>query len=215
MGFIREEDNMKKAIAMFAFAMALFSAPAAAQQAGKKIFINDIDLAAYLITDVELKCVNVKFDSKGNLYIIAPGYSFEALGGSKEPAKGPAVEQDRATHFYLVTFPKPDRSDTGYDIDVHVNGKFVRRVLGGKEQEIVDITSYFRQGANEVSFLSVRRKGFKPPKGAPPSLRIAIARGYEAKGTYVLKDILWEVTRTATESKSNFVDKQTIEVQSR
>lgn len=204
---------MKKMIAMAALAIMMISTPAAAQQAGKKIFINDIDLAAYLITDVELKCVNIKFDSKGNLYIIAPGYSFEALGGSKEPAK--AAEQDKATNFYLVTFPKPDRADAGYDIDVHVNGKFVRRVLGGKEQEVVDITSYFRQGSNEVSFLSVRRKGFRPPKGAPYSLRIAIARGYEAKGTYVLRDILWEVTRTSTENKSSFIDKQTIEVQSK
>lgn len=206
---------MKKVIVMFTCAVLLISTPVVAQQVGKKIFINDIDLAAYLITDVELKCVNIKFDSKGNLYIIAPGYSFEALGSSKAPDKGTAVEQDKATHFYLVTFPKPDRADAGYDIDVHINGKFVRRVLGGKDQEVVDITSYFRQGTNEVSFLSVRRKGFKPPKGAPSSLRLAIARGYEAKGTYVLKDILWDVTRLSTDSKTNFVDKQTIEVQTR
>lgn len=207
---------MKRMMAVLAFAMLLAGPrPAAAQQAGKKIFINDIDLASYLITDVELKCVNIKFDSKGNLYIIAPGYSFEALGGTKEPARTPAAEPDKATSFYLVTFPKPDRADAGYDIDVHVNGKFVRRVLGGKDQEVVDITTYFRQGSNEVSFLSVRRKGFKPPKGAPVSLRIAIARGYEAKGTYVLKDILWEITRTSLETKANFVDRQTIELQSK
>ena len=205
---------MKKFLLILA-AMTLFAAPAHAQSAGKKIFINNIDLASYLIADVELKCVTVKFDSKGNIYIIAPGYSFEAAGGTKDPKATTDDEADKANRFYLVSFPKPNKVDTGYDVDLHVNGKFAKRIFGGNEQEVIEITEHFQKGKNEVSFLSVRRKGFTPAKGVTGTVRYAIARGYEAKGTYVIKDLVWEITRSTTETKPNFVDKQTIEVQSR
>ncbi len=205
---------MKKFLLILA-ALTLFAAPAHAQSAGKKIFINNIDLASYLIADVELKCVTVKFDSKGNIYIIAPGYSFEAAGGTKDPKATTDDESDKANRFYLVSFPKPNKVDTGYDVDLHVNGKFAKRIFGGNEQEVIEITEHFQKGKNEVSFLSVRRKGFTPAKGVTGTVRYAIARGYEAKGTYVIKDLVWEITRSTAETKPNFVDKQTIDVQSR
>ncbi len=205
---------MKKFLLILA-ALTLFAAPAHAQSAGKKIFINNIDLAAYFIADVELKCVTVKFDSKGNIYIIAPGYSFEAAGGTKDPKATEDDAADKANRFYLVSFPKPNKVDTGYDVDLHVNGKFAKRIFGGNEQEVIEITEHFQKGKNEVSFLSVRRKGFTPAKGVTGTVRYAIARGYEAKGTYVIKDLVWEITRSTTDTKPNFVDKQTIEVQTR
>ncbi|MBU1069277.1 hypothetical protein KKC22_02375 [Myxococcota bacterium] len=203
---------MKKFFLILA-AMSLFATPALAQSGGKKIYINNMDLAAYMIADVELKCVTIKFDSKGNLYIIAPGYSFEAAGGTKD-TKTPATDDvDKANKFYLVSFPKPNKVDTGYDVDLHINGKFAKRIFGGNEQEVIEITEHFQKGKNEVSFLSVRRKGFKPVKGVTGTVRYAIARGYEAKGTYVIKDLVWEVTRSTTDAKPNYVDKQSIEVQ--
>jgi len=203
---------MKKFFLLIA-AMNLFSTPALAQSGGKKVFINNMDLAAYMIADVELKCVTVKFDAKGNIYIIAPGYSFEAAGGAKDAKPAAEDETDKANKFYLVSFPKPNKVDTGYDVDLHVNGKFAKRIFGGNEQEIIEITEHFQKGKNEVSFLSVRRKGFKPAKGVTGTVRYAIARGYEAKGTYVIKDLIWEVTRSTADTKPNFVDKQSIEVQ--
>jgi len=205
---------MKKFFLILAM-LSLFAAPAAAQSGGKKIFINNMDLAAYMIADVELKCVTVKFDSKGNLYIIAPGYSFEAAGGTKDAKPAADDEADKANKFYLVSFPKPNKVDTGYDVDLHVNGKFAKRIFGGNEQEVIEITEHFQKGKNEVSFLSVRRKGFTPTKGVTGTVRYAIARGYEAKGTYVIKDLVWEVTRSTTDTKPNYVDKQAIDVQVR
>ena len=167
---------MKKFLLILA-AMTLFAAPAHAQSAGKKIFINNIDLASYLIADVELKCVTVKFDSKGNIYIIAPGYSFEAAGGTKDPKATTDDEADKANRFYLVSFPKPNKVDTGYDVDLHVNGKFAKRIFGGNEQEVIEITEHFQKGKNEVSFLSVRRKGFTPAKfGGVPFKRVGTER---------------------------------------
>ncbi len=198
------------------FVLSMYSTPAAAQLPGRRVFLNGMDLASYMLVDVELKCVNVRFDEKGNITIVAPGYKFESTGKEAPPPAEESPADVRANRYYIVTFPKPNKIDTGYDIDVHINGKSVRRVRGGGDQEVIEVTQHMQTGKNEVSFISVRRKGYKPPaKPVHGSVRYAIARGYEEKGTYVMRDILWEITRATTDNKANFVDKHTITVPAR
>ncbi|MBU1241035.1 hypothetical protein KKF84_16590, partial [Myxococcota bacterium] len=91
-------------------------------QAEKKVYINGMDMSKYLLTNITLKCVTVKFDGKGNIFIIADGYNFSPSKTVKttEPDKVDKL----ANKYYLVTFPKPAKVNIGFDIDVIVNGKF-------------------------------------------------------------------------------------------
>ncbi len=173
----------------------------------KKVYINGMDMAKYLLTSITLKCVTVKFDAKGNIHIIAPGYNFKPSRTVKAPpvkSRGDKL----ANRFYLVTFPKPAKVNTGFDVDVMVNGKFVKRIYANSGQIVYDITSSMKKGKNSVVFLA-KKRGVKPAQ-LRGSMKIAIARGYEAKGTYVIKNLIWEVLRSATDTKASYYNKTTV-----
>ncbi|MBU1219910.1 hypothetical protein KKF34_18825 [Myxococcota bacterium] len=181
---------------------AIFSTDAQSQM--RKIFINGIDLSKYLITNVELKNVTVKFDAKGNIYIVAQGYNIKP--GEKVKTETKESDEKLANKYYLVTFPKPAKGSSGYDVDLLVNGKFVKRLYADSDQLVLDVTEHVKKGKNLFSFISKKSKIFKGK--ATGSMRYAIARGYESKGTYVIKNIIWEITRKSTDTKESYIDKK-------
>jgi hypothetical protein len=175
--------------------------------AGKKIFINGKDLTQFLLANVTLKCVTVKFDKKGNIHIVAPAYDFKAVGKPKTITK-PVVDK-MAKRFYLVTFPTPAKFDIGYDVDLLINGKLAKRLYSKSSQQIIDVTKYMNKAKNTVIFVSKRKKGFKS-KIKSGSVKYAIAKGYEKKGTYVIRNILWQIKRTLSDTKKSFYEKKSI-----
>jgi hypothetical protein len=173
--------------------------------AAKKVYINGMDMSKYLLTNITLKCVTIKFDAKGNLYIVAKGYNFKPSKKTQvaKPQKGDKL----ANKFYLVTFPRPAKVNLGYHIDLLINGKFVKRVYSNSGQMVYDVTSSLKKGKNTVAFVSKKKAGKLPAKG---SMKLAIAKGYESKGTYIIKNILWEIKRSSLDKKSSYFDKKII-----
>ncbi|MGM0595933.1 MAG: hypothetical protein ACQES9_02745 [Myxococcota bacterium] len=179
-------------------------------EAKKKVFLNGMDLSKYLIVDTVLKGVTVKFDKKGNIYLIAKGYNFnpEKSDENKEDSKDSKVDP-KATEFYLVSFPKPAKANIGYDIDLMINGKFVKRIYSNDGQVVYPITKSLKKGKNKINLISKKKKlkGDKKPSG---SMKIAIARGYESKGNYLIKKLIWSVSRSSSDKKKTYYQKKII-----
>ncbi|MBN2725479.1 MAG: hypothetical protein JXR95_15545 [Deltaproteobacteria bacterium] len=193
---------MKKILFIFTAFVLFFTQNTSAQT--RKIYINGMDLSKYLITNVELKNVTIKFDSKGNIYISAPGYNLKPGEASKDVPKD--ADEKLATRFYLVTFPKPVKSVSGFDVDLLINGKFVKRIYSDSGQLVYDVSEYMKKGKNIISFVSKKGKEIKDKTAG--QMKLAIARGYESKGTYIIKDIIWQIKRTSKDPKSSYVDKK-------
>jgi hypothetical protein len=180
-------------------------------EAKKKVFLNGMDLSKYLIVDTVLKGVTVKFDKKGNIYLIAKGYNFnpEKSDKNKNDSQEDAKVDPKATEFYLVTFPKPAKANIGYDIDLMINGKFVKRIYSNDGQVVYPITSSLKKGKNKINLISKKKKlkGGKKPSG---SMKIAIARGYESKGNYLIKKLIWTVSRSSSDKKKIYYQNKVI-----
>ncbi|MBU1536822.1 hypothetical protein KKF84_15965, partial [Myxococcota bacterium] len=71
---------------------------------------------------------------------------------------------------------------------------------------VYDISSSVKSGDNTVVFIA-KKSGVKVPRG---SMKIAIAKGYESKGTYIIKNLLWEIKRNSSDKKSSYYSKYTL-----
>lgn len=128
------------------------------------VYINGV--RADELPAVSLIGVNVRIDGTGNIYIDAPKYQVQVVGGpapvspapaiapSPGPAAavGPAVARPAASAavWYLVS---EDEGSTGGIVDVYVNDRYVRRLLSGQAQVLVDLSTYVKSGNNKVQFV--------------------------------------------------------------
>ncbi|MSP56808.1 MAG: hypothetical protein EXR69_14585 [Myxococcales bacterium] len=104
---------------------------------------------------VSLVGVNVRIDVTGNLYIDAPKYQVQVVGGAGVPAGAPAPAPSvrpapSASVWYLVS---EDEGSSGGVVEVYVNDRYVRRLESGQAQVLVDLSGYVRPGANRVQFV--------------------------------------------------------------
>jgi hypothetical protein len=211
---------MRLKLAMF-FVLAaglLTASPAEA----KKVYLNGLDLSeVYLVNQVFKNCT-VRIDSKGNVHIKVPGVELKPSGEVKDkkprkPRKPRKAREDNATvnakDFYLVSFTNRPGA-TQYDIEVFINGKFVRRIRSKAKQVMMKVTKFFKKGKNEVMFVCRKKVGSKGrvSHSAQDYLRVVIGRGIESKGRLVLKTSEAEVKRTAAENKEQITDKDTVVV---
>lgn len=91
--------------------------------------------------------VDVRIDSAGNVYVDAPGYQVQVIGGASPAAVSAPASLGQ---WYLVS---EDEGSTGGIVDVYVNDQFVRRLQSGGTQVLVDLSSVVRPGPNTVQFV--------------------------------------------------------------
>ncbi len=94
---------------------------------------------------LDLKAVNVRIDAQGNIWIDAPGYQVQVVGGPP-----PAPVPMSTLVWYLVS---EDEGSVGGVVDVYVNDRYVRRLQSGQSQVLVDLTSFVQGGTNKVQFV--------------------------------------------------------------
>ncbi len=194
-----------------------FSAPALARD----VYLNGVKLdASVLIQSQTFPACEVKFDANGDVYITAKGFKIDVKpaagekgGGDKArsvppaapPAATPAPAAALTKRYWLVS-KQPKKGMAQYEVDVFVNGKFIKKVRASDDPVILEVTKFVRPGVNQVTLVATKAMGDKRLSSSPTdSLEIVLGEGNVGGGTVSITKTVVNYVRTAQETK-NFSD---------
>jgi hypothetical protein len=122
----------------------LCAVPAFAE--GPALLVNEVNVDG--LKGQSFEKVNVRIDDKGDIHIDAPGYSVKrvAVNEGKDAAQPDGV----ITKKYFLLAEQNVRGVTEFDVDVFLNGKFLRTLASGDQQIVSEITKELRPGKNRV-----------------------------------------------------------------
>ena len=127
------------------------------------VYLNGVAITG--VPNQTFKNCTVTTDASGNVYIDAPAYKVEAPGAKAAAPVASAPQQAGLAptqRYWLITERTPEMAD--YDIDVFVNGKWLRKFLNEEERQVVEISKYFKTGPNKVALMARKRKELERPK---------------------------------------------------
>lgn len=178
-------------------ALCCLSLPALAVE----VYVNGVSVDG--LTNHTFEKVTVRLDDKGNVQIDAPGYSVKKVtlgGGADKPARQP--ESAITQKYFLVTEQSPPGM-TEYEVDLFLNGKFMRTLKSGDEQLVTDITKSLRPGQNIV-IIQAKKRYADPnsPKSQSRSavFRVIIGEGATSSDQVTIEKQLVTFTRTAADT---------------
>ena len=164
-----------------------------------EVYVNGVNVDG--LTNHTFEKVNVRLDEKGNVQIDAPGYAVKKVtltgGADKSTTEGVITQK-----YFLVTEQNPIGM-TEYEIDLFLNGKFLRTVKSGDEQLINDITRQLKPGKNQV-IVQARKRQADPmvPKSTNRNhvFRVIIGEGNTSQDQVTIEKQLVTFVRTAADS---------------
>lgn len=112
------------------------------------VYINGVQVDTLPV--VTLYGATVRMDQDGNVWIDAPNYKVQVVGGGGTPVAPSTAPALSSRTWYLVS---EDEGSSGGIVDVYVNDQYVRRLQSGSSQLLMDVSSYVRRGANKVQFV--------------------------------------------------------------
>ncbi len=181
--------------------MRLFAAlmvVAATTHAGSAdVYVNGVNVDG--LTGQTFEKVTVKLDEKGNVYIDAPGYSVKRQAAEQ---KEPAPEAVMTRKYFLVT-EQNVLGATEYDVDVFLNGKFLRTLPSSEPQLVSEVSKYLKPGRNTVVLQAKKKLENKDqPKSTSKAnlFRVIIGEGQVTQEQVVIEKQVVTFTRTAAES---------------
>lgn len=143
----------------------------------------------------------VTTDASGNVYIDAPAYKVEVPGGKTvtPPNSGVQAGLEPSQRYWLITERTPELAE--YDIDVFINGKWLRKFLNEEERQVVEISKYFKTGANKVALMARKRKDGADRNSSSPAhyFRIVIGAGKMNGRSIMVTESLVDYRRTAAD----------------
>lgn len=166
-----------------------------------EVYVNGVSVDG--LTNHTFEKVTVRLDDRGNVQIDAPGYSVKKVnlsgGGEKQPSR---PESAITQKYFLVTEQNPPGM-AEYEIDLFLNGKFMRTLKSGEEQLVTDITKQLRPGQNLV--IAQAKKRYADPNN-PKSMskshvfRVIIGEGNTSSDQVTIEKQLVTFTRTAADT---------------
>lgn len=163
-----------------------------------EVYVNGVNVDG--LTNHSFEKVNVRLDEKGNVQIDAPGYSVKKVtvnGGEKASTEGVITQK-----YFLVTEQNPPGM-TEYEIDLFLNGKFLRTLRSGEEQLVTDITRQLKPGKNQVIVQAKKRYGDPMvPKSSNRNhvFRVIIGEGTTNHDQVTVEKQLMTFVRTAADT---------------
>jgi hypothetical protein len=129
-------------------------------QAGA-LYINGVRVDG--MANIKLRNVDIDIDAQGDIHVTAKGYQVNvgetARGADPQPAKPqppPARNAAQPTKYYLTM---AQNGDPQWDVDVFLNGTYVRRFSAGQTPPPIDVTKMIRPGDNSLRFHAVKQEG--------------------------------------------------------
>ena len=178
----------------FAMLLLLAAVPAAAAE----VFVNNVNVDG--LTNQQFEKVNVRIDDKGNVYIEAPGYAVKRV--SVGPVAEAAKEEGIITKKYFLVTENNPVGATEYDIDLFINGKFIRGMHSSDDQIVAEITKHLRPGKNQIQLQAKKVIANKEqPKSFSKShvFRVIVGEGKVTEDQVVIEKPLITFTRTAAD----------------
>jgi hypothetical protein len=149
------------------------------------------------LTNQKFTGAKVSFDEKGNVHIEAPGIEVKTLGAAPKPAESPLAV---ITKRYFVVPQQAATGMSGYDIDVFINGTWLKRFRGAEEENPLDITKHLVPGPNKILFTAKKQKGERKSFSPVHSFSMLIGEGTAGADQVVIDNSLLTFKRTAAET---------------
>jgi hypothetical protein len=103
--------------------------------------------------------------------------------------------------YYLVT-EKAAPGMSQYDLDLFVNGKWVRKLLDIEEHIVMELTPHMKWGPNTITFLAKKNMGEERRSSSPQHFfRVVIGEGNEGGRNVMIQKKFIDYRRTALETK--------------
>ncbi len=162
-----------------AFALLFLAATA---EAGS-VYLNGVKIDG--VTNQKFEKATVRIDEKGNVMIDAPGYRVQQVEGA--PSDTPSSSSVITRHYFLVT-EQTAVGMTDYDVDLYVNGKYVRKLRNGEDQIVSEVTKYLSPGSNKILFVAKKlTQGDRHSFSKDHVFRVLIGEG-NMSGDHVMID---------------------------
>ena len=182
-------------------ALVLALATAAAADPRPAIYINNVKVEG--LRGQSFTGVDVQFDERGDLRITARGYRVTTVDADAAPAQRAAIaagaQGSKGAHRFYVTGVQPKVGMAQWDIDVTINGVFVKKFRSREAEPLYEITRYLRPGANAIHFTARREEGDLKSRSASDWFELVVGEGTETQGQVTLQK-LTSYRRTAAES---------------
>ncbi len=163
--------------------------------AGAEVYVNGVNVEG--LANQSFEKVNVKLDEKGNVYIEAPGYAVKRV-----PVEGKEVRPEGSItrRYYLVT-EQTQQGATEFDVDVFLNGKYLRTLASNEPQIVAELTRQLKVGKNAVVLQAKKRPEGKEARSTSRAavFRVIIGEGVTRDDQLVIEQQLVTFTRTAAE----------------
>jgi hypothetical protein len=153
------------------------------------VYINGVKVDG--ATNLKLVSVDVQIDAAGDVYITAPSYHVES-----QPGPAPAARQ-AARRYWLVARL---HGDAQWDVDVFINGKFVRRFGSREAPPPLEVTRLLHPGDNTVRMRAVKQEGPRTSVAASDFIEVMLGEGQPQSGGQVAVEKFYSYRRTAAEA---------------
>ena len=193
-----------------AVVLGLLLAPATATAV--EVFFNGVQVTG--LKNQSFEGCKVKFDANGNVRITAKGYTVKRMEqGSSAANPGTTASPGNVAKQYFLYSKATRPGYAQYDIDVYVNGKWVRKIRNNESQVVTDITKKLRPGRNVVQFAATKnyRGKSRLSTSSADFIEVFIGLGNKGGGTVNITTTLARFKATAGTTK-NFGEEQAITV---
>jgi hypothetical protein len=191
-------------------ALAVLMAAPTTADAGRKIFLNGVDLGDVDVRNQKFQGCMVRFDAQGNLHITVKGFKIakkEAPGGKgsgtvrRATSSGIPVTR-RSDGRYFVVSKVSSGKPVPFNVWVYINGRAVRRIGPDSGMTAVDVTSWVKNGDNKIQFVAkhdVKIAGKQHSYSPTHKMEIVLGQGHISKGMVVIRTPHIEYKRNAAE----------------
>jgi hypothetical protein len=172
---------------------AAFAFLVAASPSTPTVYLNGVVLDGVAFAGQKVEGATVSFDQKGNVYIVAKNYVVDVVKEKSEPL----------TKKYFLLAEQQNVGAAQFDIDVFINGVFLRTLKSSDEQVLIELDDKLAKGKNTV-YLAARKITSEVRKSVDPKdvFHVQIGEGHRAEKNLMLDSIIVDYTRTAAETGS-------------
>jgi hypothetical protein len=176
--------------------------------AGAETYINGKQIRG--VTNLTLENCSVTFNSRGDVYINAPGYNVAptAAMGSNAGTANSSVSLLSSRYFLFVQTNRPGVIPV--DFEILVDGKAIKTVTASDAQLVQEMTIFFKPGTNKLTIRALPTN--RPASSAADTFSIVVGKGSPNQGSLEIEKVLLTYTRTGADMELS-VDSYDLEIQ--
>lgn len=187
-----------RTLSPLALALILVATTAAGGE-GATVYVNGVNVEG--LKSQTFEKVTVRIDERGNVHILAPGYSVKRV--SSEAEEAPRGEAVLSRRYFLVT-EGGRQGMVGYEVELFLNGKYLRTVSDDQPLLVEELTLKVRPGRNSVVLQARKRvdqKGPPPGQSKDDLFRVLVGEGTLSTTQVTIERQLAVLTRTGADTE--------------